>query len=207
MHYWVMLTRRSLWISAILLSLSMLGFGWLNFISLTDNSKLTAPLPAPGHVTRLEVGTPSAAPYQLTVEVPGSEADEDAVLAGTHLSIGCDISVSTINGDRSSEMIRSSLSAYGVYGQRISVLYGSPRFTLPAKRYIFEVRNNGCRNGYIFPGGMASITYAGPIRVKMSYGLLVSDLPYALGLIGLGMLIFAAITNLRSDKRSTLPPA
>lgn len=178
MHYCIMLIRRSLWISAILLSLSMLGFAWLNFISLTDNSRPTAPLPSPGHSTRLEAGMPSTAPYQLTVEVPGSEEEQDTVLAGAHLSIACDISVSTINGNRSSEIVRSNLSAYGIYGSGTSVLYGSPRFTLPAKRYLFEVRNNGCRNGYIFRGGMASITYAGPIRVNMLHGLLVSDLPY-----------------------------
>ena len=195
-----MLAHRSVWISLVFLALAVLGFAWLDLSRRPTDVWSTAPLPAPGYATRLEAEVPTAAPYRLSVELPATQSEQEKIMAETASSLACTIRVSIINGYRPVDLTRSILSPYGTYDARNSALYGSPRFTLSRGHHTFEVRNEGCQPGYAFPGGVASIDYAGPVVFNI-VNLLISGLPYAFALVGFATLIPVAIKRLANGRR------
>src|SRR5258706_925620 len=198
-HSHEMLMRRSVWVGIVFLALAVLGLAWLNVIR-PRHFRSIAPLPAPGYSSRLETETYTAGPYILSVELPTAQSEQEKIMAGTASSLACTVRLSTISDNHPVELTQSMLSPYGALGASNSALYRSPRFTLSRRHHIFEVRNAGCQAGYVFPGGMASINYAGPVQFNIMY-LLIWGLPYAFGLIGFATLIPAAIKHLADGGR------
>lgn len=189
---------RSIWVGPIFLSLAMLGFiGW-NVVRTTDFRSL-APLPAPGYAVRLEAEPFKAGPYRLSVKLPATRVEQERVSDETAAPLSCNIIVSEV-GNHPGEITRSILHAYGTIGNMNLILYGSSRFTLTIGYHSFEVRNDGCKAGYAFPGGLASIDYAGPVQLNWTYTLLWV-MPYAFGLLGLSAFLSTLITGMRKRRQ------
>lgn len=188
-----MVQRLPVWISFISLAFAVLGFVWLNWMRPTDiYSK--APLPAPGQATLLQVEVSTTGPYRLSAELPAIPSEQQKVLEGRAYSLACSFTVSSIGDGDQVVISRSTLGTYGILGWRNSILYGSPRFTLASGQHVVKVHNEGCSEGYVFAGGMAQISYAGPLQFYHSE-LLIMALPYALSILGFAAWIFGIVSN------------
>lgn len=194
-------------IAFVTLVAALACFVWLDVTTSGRPLFETAPLPAPGITVQLHGYANEAGTYGLRVDLPGDDADFEQILRDKAPPIPCQITVADVSGGKAVQLVSSQLRASSVvYASRIAT-YGTEWFKLPQGEFSLQIRNEGCANGYAFPGGVAWIRHIAPIRIRPAD--YIHLLAYGLGLIGVIASLAAVVSLLtarRSHKRATLDP-
>jgi hypothetical protein len=170
----------------------MLGFASLD-IGRSDYVDSNVPLPAPGYDVRLHVNAPADEDYRLNVAVPANQLEREKVLSSEAPPLLCDMTVTTFENGKRVNHVSAKLLSTGTYEWGHTILYGSPPFRMPSGQSIVEIRNEGCANGAVFKGGLASIDQIK--RYRFNLGLNFALLSYGLGIFGLVTLALAVIAK------------
>lgn len=189
-----MFLRWSLRASFVSLLLAMLGFVSLD-IGRSEYADSTVPLPAPGYDVRLHVNALVDEDYQLNTHIPAHQPDREKVLSSEAPPLLCKITVTTFENGKRVDHTSEKLLSTGTYEWGHTIIYSSAAFRMASGQSMVEIRNDGCANGAVFKGGLASIDQIK--RYRSNFGLNIASLSYSLGIFGLVALALAAIAKLK----------